>query len=258
MKVTTPQKEFLANSENKARLIEKLMEHFQIRGLNVKQSIADADYLIVSTAMCTAQTKCLPVVVVATDTDLLVMLVSQATSDMDIYMLYGRQPLLLYYIAEIQTSFHIIKCHLMFIHATTGCDTVSALYNQGKKKALSLIMAPGNWNYLTIFSQADSTHDDIARVGESFLLKLYGAIRSESLDNHRYILYARSIRRAPLSSGFKLESLPPTTAAAKFHSFRAYHTIQQWQGHNLPPTEWGWHYREGLLVPIETDRARVR
>ena len=37
------------------------------------------------------------------------------------------------------------------------------------------------------------------------------------------------------SSGFKLESLPPTTAAAMFHSYRAYIAVQQWMGNNLSP-----------------------
>jgi len=56
------------------------------------------------------------------------------------------------------------------------------------------------------------------------------------------------------SSGFKLQSLPPTSAATKFHSYRAYLAVQQWQGNEMPSTEWGWQYRDGLLVPIETDR----
>jgi len=88
-----------------------------------------------------------------------------------------------------------------------------------------------------------------------FLLKLYGAARSKTLDKLRYLMYYRSVHRTSLtSSTFKLESLPPTSAAAKFHSYRAYLAVQQWQGNEMQPTEWGWQYREGLLVPIETDR----
>ena len=33
-----------------------------------------------------------------------------------------------------------------------------------------------------------------------------------------------------LSPGFKLTSLPPTAAGAKFHSYRAYPVLQQWNG----------------------------
>lgn len=91
--------------------------------------------------------------------------------------------------------------------------------------------------------------------GELFLLKLDGVVQSKSLDKHRYTMYFRSVHRASLSSSsFKLESLPPTSGVATLHSFRTYHTIQQWQGNDLPPIEWGWQQREGMLVPIETDR----
>ncbi len=86
------------------------------------------------------------------------------------------------------------------------------------------------------------------------MLKLYGAVRSTSLDKLRYILYTRSVSRSSLSSGFKLESLPPTSAAAKFHSCHAYIAVQQWIGNNLCPTDWGWHYGDGSLVPLTTDR----
>ena len=40
-----------------------------------------------------------------------------------------------------------------------------------------------------------------------------------------------------LSSGFKLESLAPTAAGAKFHSYRAYPVMQQWMGNNLSATD---------------------
>ena len=87
-------------------------------------------------------------------------------------------------------------------------------------------------------------------------MKLYGAgVKSKSLDKRRYIMYFRSVHRTSVtSSGFKLQSLPPTSAATKFHSYRAYLAVQQWQGNEMPSTEWGWQYRDGLLVPIETDR----
>ena len=86
------------------------------------------------------------------------------------------------------------------------------------------------------------------------LSQLYGAVRSTSLDKLRYILYTRPVSRSSLSSVFKLESLPPTVAAAKFHSYHAYLAVQQWIGTNLCPTDWGWQYRDGMLVPLTTDR----
>ena len=253
MKTTTTQKAFLANSKNKARLIVKLTTELQHAGVIVKQDTADADHLIVSTAMTLAQTERKPVVVVGTDTDLLVMLVSQCSSDMDIHMLCHRNPLQLYTIGELQSAVGDMKQHLMFVHAISGCDTVSAFYMKGKKRALEVLRSYGDQDSLSTFTEPRSTPEDVANVGERFLLKFYGAVRSTSLDKLRYILYTRSVSRSSLSSGFKLESLPPTSAAANFHSYRAYLAVQQWIGNNLGPTDWGWQYRDGMLVPRTTD-----
>ena len=66
--------------------------------------------------------------------------------------------------------------------------------------------------------------------------------------------YKRAINRSSLTSSFDLASLPPTSYAAKQHSYRTYYTIQEWMGNALPPTEWGWKFEEGGLTPVETDR----
>src|SRR6218665_4162543 len=93
-----------------------------------------------------------------------------------------------------------------------------------------------------------SSKEDVTRAEEEFLLKLYGARTVQTLDKHRYTCYNRSIRRPSLSSSFKLESLPPTIAAAKQHSLRTYLTVQ------LNPVEWRWHLRENMMLPVETDQ----
>ena len=58
------------------------------------------------------------------------------------------------------------------------------------------------------------------------------------------------------SSTFKLEMLPPTSAAAKYHTYRAYFTVQEWLGNvaHLNPTNWGWEVKDGMLISILTDR----
>ena len=87
MKTTTTQKAFLTNSKNNAWLIDKLTTKMHRAGVLVKQDPADADHLIVSTPLTLAQTEGEPVVVVGTDSDLLVMFISESSSDMDIHML---------------------------------------------------------------------------------------------------------------------------------------------------------------------------
>ena len=127
------------------------------------------------------------------------------------------------------------------------CDTVSALLCQGKRRAFQLAQKEG-LDFLDVFETSTSSKDDIARVGEQFLLKLYGARGIDTLDKDRYTCYNRSISRSSLS--FKLASLPPTSAAAKQHSFRTYHSVQPWKGHQLDPTEFGWRIQDNTMVSV--------
>ena len=62
MKTTITQKASLANSKNKARLIDTLTTKLQCSGVLVKQDPADADHLIVSTTLTLVQTERKPVV----------------------------------------------------------------------------------------------------------------------------------------------------------------------------------------------------
>ena len=62
------------------------------------QAPADADALIVSTALSVAETP-KTVIVVGTDTDLLVMLVHLSAPNMDLYILFSRNPFILYTVA---------------------------------------------------------------------------------------------------------------------------------------------------------------
>ena len=80
-----------------------------------------------------------PVVVVGNDTDLLVMLVVHAEEDMSIFMLMSHNPPQGYSIKSIRQAFQNIIQFLLFILAGTGCYIVSAIYNQGKRKALALL-----------------------------------------------------------------------------------------------------------------------
>ena len=258
MLASTPQSLFLGNRGNKARLISHKMTKMEVAGISCSQSRADAAHQICTTALTAAHIIQRPVVLVGTDTDLLVMLIDAALPSMDIYMQFPNNPVKLYDINSVIQSLHpAVKRHLLFAHAITGCDTVSALFGMGKQKALSVLeRGEDNWVTLDIFKQPDATRDEIAEAGEKFLLKLYGATQSNSLDKYRYVRYMQQVSNTSLTSaGFKLESLPPTSAAAKFHAFRTYHTVQQWLGNDaLAATDWGWQAKEGALSPVGSDQ----
>lgn len=56
------------------------------------------------------------------------------------------------------------------------------------------------------------------------------------------------------TSSVQVHALPPTSAAASYHSMRAYLQVQEWTENvsNLNPLEWGWKQAENLLLPIQT------
>ena len=72
------------------------------------------------------------------------------------------------------------------------------------------------------------------------MLKLYEAIKSTLLDTLRYTMYSRSISHSSVSSGFKLASLPPTAAAPKLQSYRAYLAVKQLMVNTLSQTDRRW------------------
>ena len=123
MPTTTTQAAFLANSNNKKRLIQTLSEKMLMSGILVKQAEADADTLIVSTALAVAEAEEVPVVVVGTDTDLLVMMVARASASIiDVYMKCCSNPEMVFSIRHIQHAIGETIHRLMALHAITGCD----------------------------------------------------------------------------------------------------------------------------------------
>ena len=78
---------------------------------------------------------------------------------------------------------------LLFIHAMSGCDTTFALYRQSKEKTFKLLMQNDELHKVAaVFNNSASSHDDVAKAGETFLLALYGFNTSYCLDRLRYFI----------------------------------------------------------------------
>src|SRR6218665_2542851 len=132
MKTVSTQASFLANAANKSRLIAMIITKFQHHGISTRQADANADSLIASTGLTVAKSE-------KTSYDnwhLLVILVSQATSEMNVHFCGTNPPIV--HDEAIQNAIGHIKTYLMTLHAVTGCDTTSALFSHGKKKAFLL------------------------------------------------------------------------------------------------------------------------
>ena len=127
-----------------------------------------------------------PVVVVGTDADLLVMLVVRATSSINMFMLCHRNPITLYSVEPLHQALRSTRQHLLYIHALTGCDTTSVLYEQGKVKASKLAQKQdaNMCTHMDVFSLHSSTREDVTTAGEQFLLVLYGAGQFATLNKY--------------------------------------------------------------------------
>jgi hypothetical protein len=180
-----------------------------------------ADTLIVKTALQVACDE--PVIVVATDTDILVTLVYHV-SDCHIgefMLLDSKQTKLISIKAVHKSSGSIGAKRLPFVHAVSGCDSTSSLYGHGKvifyKK---LATATEFSNQKDTFGSISSSYLNIVEAGMPILTAVYGRKANDSLDRLRYLQYfsltaTSSVRLRP-------ERLPPTNRAATFHLYRVH------------------------------------
>ncbi|KAH3770247.1 hypothetical protein DPMN_171531 [Dreissena polymorpha] len=96
--------------------------------------------------------------------------------------------------------------------------------------------------------------DTISAIYDQLLRK---QISPESVLTHPVIEKKTARAKAKTINGInsvQIHTLPPTSAAAKFHSLRAHLQAREWtQTSDLEPTMWGWRLDNGLYVPVKTD-----
>ena len=260
IQVSMSQQEFLGNTANKVRFIALLTSHLEAAGCEVHHASADADRLIVLTAFDVADT-CAASVLVGEDTDLLILLTVLSDPEKDIKMLLpGRKghPDKVYSSAALRNALGGgggMVDSFLFVHAPTGCDTTSAVYRKGKRLPFRKLQAqPALCTAVQVFNDPRTSRDHIAAAGEAFLCVLYGGKIDDNLAVKRLKLYLQTIAKQKVCAKFDLATLPPTSAAARQHSFRVYHQVQQWRGIALDPTDWGWMLKDGDLTPLPTLR----
>ena len=125
--VMTPQQNFLANSKNKSCLIRSIKA---LGELDISQAISDADTLIVSTALELCKTE-MCVIVVGNDTDLLILLVSQAKDGENVFFVHpgtNTTAMKVYDIQKIRTHLGNKVDITLPLHTFSGSDTISAVF----------------------------------------------------------------------------------------------------------------------------------
>ena len=103
------------------------------------------------------------------------------------------------------------------------------------------------------------SQEDIIKAEENALVSLYTVSKStkdqDRLDNLRCQRFTEKVLKS--LKVVERQTLPPTPAAAKFHSLRMYFQVNEWKANSLDldPKEWGWKEKDGQLLPIPTART---
>ena len=120
----------------------------------------------------------------------------------------------------------------------TGCDTTSAFFRKGKRIGYNVLMKINTLELesLKVFTQENSSNEAIAQSGEKFYMKMYGSTVAKTLNRLRYLTCLKYVKTLSLKSD------------------RVYHTVQQNQGKTLPPSNYGWADKNGVLTPITTTK----
>ena len=99
--------------------------------------------------------------------------------------------------------------------------------------------------------------EDVIFVGEEALVLHYGGSYAEGLYSLRYKRFCDKVPKSisPVDPADP-QSLPPTSAAAKYHSLRVYYQVMVWKdcNHDLKPEDWEWYTHDGKLMPLQTDK----
>lgn len=130
-------------------------------------------------------------------------------------------------ISEIQDKLGHLKKHILFLHAISGCDTTSFLFNKSKKTCLSLLKEDNDLcQNFDIFLNNNGCKNDLLQSGLKFILRLYRCPKHiKDINLLRYSLYNRTASRQGLKSTFNLATLPPTEDSAQQHVLRSYFQV---------------------------------
>ena len=248
---------FLNDPTNKQNFICLLGIKLREQNCQVFHSRSDADLLIVQKTVESAES--VDTVLVGDDTDLLVLLIYHVNLDNhDIFFIpepKKNSKCRTWNIKQVKADLGSFTCkHILFLHALLGCDTTSRLYGIGKGPVLKKFK--GNsclQQAANIFDSTLSTSANIESAGEQALVAIYNGKRDDSLDALRHKKYCEKV--ATSSTHVEPKSLPPTSAAAKYHSYRVFYQICQWKksDSDLLPELWGWTETETGLYPTLTD-----
>ena len=250
--------DFLSRPCNKQGLIDLVTEELQMKDCKVINASGDADVDIVKAAIKASQHQ--PTTLIGEDTDLLILLLYYAdTNNKGLYFRSDKSTVpKVYDISEMKQVLGSDLCsQLLFIHAFTGCDTTSRIYNVGKKSAFQKL-ANGELTIQTCanaFLLPNQTKNVIEDLGSKVMAVMFGGKSTDSLASLRYNLFSKRIISA--KSFVTPERLPPTESSTKYHCLRVYYQIMVWigKGSDMNAVDWGWKLEDNRFVPVMTEKT---
>ena len=133
--------DFLSNGENKQALIQLIIDRMQQKGCDVIQAEGDADVDIAKAAINMSAMR--PTTLIGEDTDLLVLLLfhTDVSKCTELYFLSDKVKSHVYNIKVLKQVLGEAVCYdLLFLHAFTGCNSVSRVIRIGKKYGFQRII----------------------------------------------------------------------------------------------------------------------
>ncbi|CAB4039507.1 Hypothetical predicted protein [Paramuricea clavata] len=243
----TPRAKFMDNLHNKSKLIHLLSSTFRNHQIIVGECNNDADTSIVRGALAAAKDD--SVEVRAENADVLIMLLHHSSSTK--YPLYLTTSNGSYDVKKIQEALsEKQRRYLLFCHAFTGCDTVSAIASHGKTTLFHMFCAGDIDEHMDIFLDVQAKKDAVIEAGIAIFQYIYHA-PCTNLGAIRYDMFSRKAAAGLI----KPEALPPTRGAAAQHSLRAYLQIQDWmllKSMSLDPSDYGWTLGVHGYEPVPT------
>ena len=116
---------------------------------------------------------------------------------------------------------------LPFVHEVSGSDTTSRLYGVGKGAALRKLGSDSAFKEAPYVFIRQSSLEEIIAAGGKALCCLYGGRPNEGLDVLRYRRFCEKV--ATSNTTVQVQSLPPTSAAARYHSAGVFKCNSGWE-----------------------------
>ncbi|KAG0720027.1 hypothetical protein GWK47_007031 [Chionoecetes opilio] len=184
----------------------------------------------------------------AEDADVLIMLVHHSSST--------NHPL---FLTTLKGSYDVRRIRealserqkrcLLFCHAFTGCDTVSAIGDHGKTTLFDRFCAGDIDEHMDIFLDVRATKDEVIGGGIAIFQHIYHP-PGTTLGPIRYNMFSRKAAAGLI----KPETLPPTEGRG-WHSLRAFLQTRNWmllQSMSLDPSDYGWTVGVHGYEPVPT------